>query len=612
MVSFDSNVNNGTYMRVEITGGNYSIPNNRTPVAWKVWLRTSSKTFAGNVQTGYVKVNGTTVWTSPSSVSALTANTWYELASGSINVDHASDGKKTIKIEAAYSSNAGGYGPRGLSIDSSLVLDPIPRISQSTIDFTTRAIGQTVRITTNRASADFTHKVYYQVPGGSWISIGAATTYVDWKLPDSLAWTTLTQQKGTATIFVETYLGDTYLGRNSNVINWTIPDEARFRPSASITSISNIDSMPAGFANTYVQDISRVRVQTSDSGIGGSTIVERTIEIDDNKYYVNRVDLPVYSVAGTKDVKITVKDSRGFTNSATSSFYITPYTKPKITAFTAERSTTSETTVIAVMKAEVSTISGNTGSYQLHSRLKGSTSWGSSIYSTTGLSLNQTRNYGGYGSDNNYEFRLTVGDKFGQYSLVYGAGTAFQLINFNKSGEGIAFGKVSEKNTMEIDMPVDLTKNLTSTGSIAANGITSYNAQVSTVGHTHSWSQITSKPSSFSPSYHTHSQYEIERSVSSSRQWTKLPDGTLIQTATMWCTVEAKSTTNFWHTWAAPFYDNYVAVSASVQSASLNVDNIWIRRSMQHNNGQGLVRLYNDRPAQQQVEVRLIAIGRWK
>jgi hypothetical protein len=60
-------------------------------------------------------------------------------------------------------------------------------------------------------------------------------------------------------------------------------------------------------------------------------------------------------------------------------------------------------------------------------------------------------------TESSYDIRLTVKDYFTTISSVIDIPTAFTLLDFNASGKGIAFGKVSEEaNGMEIDLPLSI------------------------------------------------------------------------------------------------------------------------------------------------------------
>ena len=64
-----------------------------------------------------------------------------------------------------------------------------------------------------------------------------------------------------------------------------------------------------------------------------------------------------------------------------------------------------------------------------------------------------------FGMDNTFDIRLSVTDYFGTITSTFEIPTAFTLLDFNKSGKGIAFGKVSEvADGMEIDLPMSIYK----------------------------------------------------------------------------------------------------------------------------------------------------------
>ena len=61
-------------------------------------------------------------------------------------------------------------------------------------------------------------------------------------------------------------------------------------------------------------------------------------------------------------------------------------------------------------------------------------------------------------NDYSYVIRLAVADFFKTTVCDVELPTAFTLIDFNSSGKGVAFGKVSEKDSMEVNMNVDFFK----------------------------------------------------------------------------------------------------------------------------------------------------------
>ena len=64
-----------------------------------------------------------------------------------------------------------------------------------------------------------------------------------------------------------------------------------------------------------------------------------------------------------------------------------------------------------------------------------------------------------FGADNSFDIRLSVSDAFATVKSTFDIPTAFTLLDFNKSGRGLAVGKVSElAEGLEIDLPMSIYK----------------------------------------------------------------------------------------------------------------------------------------------------------
>ena len=113
---------------------------------------------------------------------------------------------------------------------------------------------------------------------------------------------------------------------------------------------------------------------------------------------------------------------------------------------------------LAKIKFSISAVNDkNTKSYKVEYRQKATDTWtqaatGSVYAYDSNMLLNINVN-----PDISYDLRLSVTDFFGTTIALSEIATAFTLIDFNASGKGLAFGKVSEvDNGMEIDMPMSV------------------------------------------------------------------------------------------------------------------------------------------------------------
>ena len=100
--------------------------------------------------------------------------------------------------------------------------------------------------------------------------------------------------------------------------------------------------------------------------------------------------------------------------------------------------------------------SKNTKSYTIEYKLKTATTWtaltSGSVYA---LNINIISSSGFLSLNSSYDIRLSITDSFATVRSTIEIPTAFTLLDFNASGKGVAFGKVSElAEGVEFGMPV--------------------------------------------------------------------------------------------------------------------------------------------------------------
>lgn len=149
---------------------------------------------------------------------------------------------------------------------------------------------------------------------------------------------------------------------------------------------------------------------------------------------------------------MTVTDSRGRTATTTKSITVIAYAAPKITSFQgfrclADGTENYEGTYInAAVKFSISAVGDkNTKTYAIEYKKTSATAW-TALASGSVYSLNQSiiSASGLFSVDSSYDIRLSVTDYFGTVRSTFEIPTAFTLLDFNASGKGLAFGKVSE------------------------------------------------------------------------------------------------------------------------------------------------------------------------
>jgi len=266
---------------------------------------------------------------------------------------------------------------------------------------------------------------------------------------------------GTATVSVTTYAsGGLELG--TDTYSFTITAPASAVPTISLAAARIDNSVPSSWG-IYVQGQSGVRITATASGYQGSTISSYTISGGATGTQSSNVfTISVIYSSGTITYTVKVTDSRGRTATASISISVVAYSAPSFSSTDAFRcvagGTASDTgTYISAKATGTFSSVSNKNSMTLKVQYALSTS---SAYSTAVILTNGTASIIGNGSiDINYSFKVkfTLSDQFNTIEKILNVGTAAFTVFFRQGGNGVAFGKVSERaNALEINGDWDI------------------------------------------------------------------------------------------------------------------------------------------------------------
>ncbi len=266
---------------------------------------------------------------------------------------------------------------------------------------------------------------------------------------------------GTATVSVTTYAsGGLELG--TDTYSFTITAPASAVPTISLAAARIDNSVPSSWG-IYVQGQSGVRITATASGYQGSTISSYTISGGATGTQSSNVfTISVIYSSGTITYTVKVTDSRGRTATASISISVVAYSAPSFSSTDAFRcvagGTASDTgTYISAKATGTFSSVSNKNSMNLKVQYALSTS---SAYSTAVILTNGTASIIGNGSiDINYSFKVkfTLSDQFNTIEKILNVGTAAFTVFFRQGGNGVAFGKVSERaNALEINGDWDI------------------------------------------------------------------------------------------------------------------------------------------------------------
>lgn len=340
--------NNNFIGTLTVTETSTSVQNNTSTLAYSLELKgTNNYYFQQYYLTTKIYINGTAVQDRYEQISMPSPSggiSTYTVCSGTVTVPHNSDGTKTVVIYATMQTPSTQVFLPGLinmpsGLDGELVLSTIPRAS--TMTWGHLYIGQSASFTITRASSSFTHNITYTFRNAYGTVATGAGTSATWTVPSGLF--SELPEKGYAdgTLKLTTLSGGNEIGSVEYQATFEVP--ASIKPTAPTVSLSadNSSNVWLSDKNFYVAGYSKVHLLTSAYPGTGAGLTGFTVSglFAANLDYNGQTTSGIIQSSGTKSITVTAIDSRGRTNSTTTSITVLPYTKPALTTFEAERGT---------------------------------------------------------------------------------------------------------------------------------------------------------------------------------------------------------------------------------------------------------------------------------
>lgn len=457
-------VTNYDSLRFSWSTSSQSIANNYSVINWKLELISvaNGKIISSTSKAWSVTVNGTSY--SGTNTVGIEDSQTKTLASGSTTISHNADGTKSFSysFSQAFNITFGGASVGTISGSGSGVLNTIPRASTLTIP--SIAIGSEGTLTINRASSSFTHTITVKI-GDYSSTLATQTTATSIKFTPPMNWCNAIPNaiSALATYTITTYNGSTSIGSKTYTAPLTIP--ASVVPTInSVTHSEGVTEVDNTFSN-YIVNQSRVKFKITSSGVYGSSIKSAVTTFNGSTFTGGEFTSDVIKSSSLKAV-VTVTDSRGRTNSKEVVISALDYITPQITTLTVDRAdsngTLNDQGASLLIKYGFTILAlGNENSktFKLEVKKTTATSYTTVASGSVYELSTQTVVSSGITADDAYNIRLTITDSFHKDSnaitKVIDAPTAFTLVDYHRSGRGMAFGKVAEKeNAIEFSLPM--------------------------------------------------------------------------------------------------------------------------------------------------------------
>lgn len=468
-------ITTGYRIQIAWTVDSQSVANNTSTVTAKVQLVSTGSSYtivSSATKSGSLTINGTKYTFNFSA--ALSGSQTKTLFTKTVTVAHSADGTKTCAFSATCGINVtlSGTYYGNITASGNGTFNTIARAS--TISSVTASVAvngtNAVTVAITRASSSFKHIVVFSF-GSYSQTVNNVDTSTSYAIPTSWLNAIPNGTSGTGKVTVTTYSGSTKIGSAVSK-NFTLTVPATVVPTISgVTLAEGVSGLAAQFGG-YVQSKSKLSVSITAAGVLSSTIKSYKTVVQGVTFTGASITSGLLMHSGTSTVTITVTDSRGRTASTTRSITVIPYVAPKITSFQGFRCLANGTEnyegtyVNSAVNYSVSAVSNkNTATYTLEYKLQSASTW-TALKSGSGYTLNSNiiSASGAFSVDSSYDIRLTVKDYFTTVTSIFEIPTAFTLLDFNASGKGMAFGKVSEKTQgMEIALDVEFIGKLTGT-----------------------------------------------------------------------------------------------------------------------------------------------------
>ena len=448
-------IRTGYQLKIAWTVDSQSVANNTSSVTVKVQLVSTGASYTINStasKSGSLTINGTKyTFSFTASLSGSQTKTLY---TKTVTVSHAAKGTKTCSFSATCGINVtlSGTYYGNVTATGTGTFDTIARASTISSVTSTVSVNGTNEVTVGitRAASSFTHTVVFSFGSYSKTTTGVGTS-TSYAIPTSWLNAIPSATSGTAKVTVTTYSGSTKIGSAVSK-NFTLTVPGTVVPTISSVAVADTTTNQTTYGN-MVQSKSKPKFTITAAGALGSTITAYKTVFEGKTYTGATPTASAITGSGTVTATITVTDSRGRTASTTKTWTVVAYTAPKIISFQGFRCLANGTEnyegtyVKMAVNFSISPISEkNTKSYTIDYKLSSDTAWtaltSGSVYA---LNTSIVSSSGPFGVDNSFDIRLTVKDAFATITSAFEIPTAFTLIDFNKSGKGIAFGKVSEK-----------------------------------------------------------------------------------------------------------------------------------------------------------------------
>lgn len=472
MATYYSNTSVVYRLKCVVTESNINVTNNTSQVTINLYIQhIGDAAYSINQQSGqpfYLNIDGQRVASATKNYS-LSAGAQAHVISHTRTITHNSDGTKaiTVSFNTPAAGLGGGYSPGALSGSGQFTLTKINRLSTGSQDKSRASVGDRLTITVNKSTSNYTTTIWtdwYTEPYHRVLFDKSPASEFSFDIPEWMA-EPVEGRSGWGKFVISTYDGNTKIGDYwLPRFDLDIPDDPQYKPDVSFT-ITEANEDVASKVGTYVQNLSRLRIQASGTPKMNARIRQYDVILDGDTFY--GADIVSNPVSKSGSFKVTVKatDTRGFIGTAEKTINVISYSAPTLTA-SAYRSDAAGNAYEDGDRCKVNftgsyspvTVSG-TNKNSMTIKVERSTDGGSNftqIHSATASGSTITA-ANSFPVGSAAIIRVSVSDQLGgSTSQMFNIGPSFKLFDCGAGGRSIAFGSASgNAGRFEVNMPAE-------------------------------------------------------------------------------------------------------------------------------------------------------------
>lgn len=462
MAIYSASIRNGTgTIHLEIRQQSQSIANNTSTVYYRLYIQgKGGYGFWNKYHTGKtnVVINGSTVHSQSGRDFDIRNGRIQQLASGTTTVKHNEDGSKSFSFSASlWSSSATG------SISGNFTLSKIPRKSDFYVKnengsgITRFYAGDKIKVEINKKVSSFTHTLSIKYLGKEETLISkTSSTNIYYTDSDKIMKKYMQNLRSMPIDFVlYTYDGNTRIGYVVKRLTIDVPSPAGPEINSVNVTEANQNKINIIGETPFYQLLSDLNVITNASSKYGASIKNISVSLGNLTRAGSNVVLENINLKGNQNIKVTVKDSRGFSASTTKTVNLSPYNLPNISFFNAYRTETN-TKYASARISLTSTVIENKNPLDVKVDVaeKDTNSWRNVYSATVGNgAFNSTISLGGDFDDfKAYDVRLSIADKFKRHQAISSIPTTSQSLVIGANKPVVGVGKVPEIDKgLEVD-----------------------------------------------------------------------------------------------------------------------------------------------------------------